>query len=1318
MLASTEALPSTPHVPRYSRFFFDRDAELPLDPATGLLRSAYSAQAMGGVALLDLVEERFSLVLGPPYWGKSTVLGQLVDSTSHQRKVLFTDLRGLEDRLEPPGWTEWTNEGGPRLWLVDSLDENSKAHATMLNLIKRLPQTRKSELNILVSCRENEIPPGFASDISAALGAKCRELLIAPPDRAEAERICGADKLEKVLSAIRTKDLREASGQPAVLKWLANLSPSELQQASKATLWRGIIHALLEPKPPALGERADLPSLEVRFRAASRIAFFLEFGDFPSIRAAGSDVLTVTPTIDELFPTTEDQASSLRIAAFHVLRTNLFRPLGDGFRIHHRHLREWLVAFELARMQPLQIEELIGNGSGHLDALRARIGEALSELRPPEETKVWLAGELNQFKESLKETVGDFLSRFLKATEKAPYGIDPTLVIQQLRAVDRKTLDEALTEAAAEWETLTNKQRVTLLQIAQELESRALAQYAQASLTTPSVPESLGEQAVEYLESIECLPTLTGLMTSLDPKQQPRFLARVLLAILRQGSASPLEVLRVGLKKQNGLVDIRAILEDAIAQKLTVDEAIHGLTEGNEAGGWPEVVMDRAVELLATSPIQELWPKAFAAEMRRAEKEGRYRDLERWLSVISRNAQLRRAIYVSEIVEAGVSDLPRVELSLVADDQVWLRELLPPIGQTSIVVGDLYRLATREQNRELIETLRSSYSMQLETIEARNSQLEETWRDQFEQARKSTPPKIELKNIVRKIIEADHKPEDLIHQLGFWVFGDWRPNNVTGKFEDLADELKHTVLRLSQRALRDADSSPIPTGSTISGHILSEASVAEAVIHNFGPRSLGPDVIRKWLPSLLRAIEKDSVIAECSSAFPNEAVDVFSWFIVRDTEEPGGHAFTARRAPPTLWPAGLERHVVDVVECEHFPSVGRADLLKAMLDVTPSSALKVARALTTTSQALDQVLCVAVISVLLALAPHEGLVLLRRDLETRSEQALLDQAPIFDSYRGRGVRLPDWTVAELADLGLLLFEWFPEETYREPPYGEAYFVTSEHQLVDARNAVVRLLREQASLEAGAVLETIATKSPTLRRALEQAEQERRAKELGAELALASGSPPPVRPEPTEGGAPFRYPEPRRVPLRQLLRILSSGEYRLARTSADLSRVLLEVLERINRELPEDIVLLYHKGEHVVEDVLQAYLARRLEDLMPGRIVDREAWHPFNKRADFLVRVNHGSETIGVPIELKWSDNAETASAARDQLGLKYLVPTNRDNGILVVAWMGRPLSETDLRAAVQQNAREFEATYPGKQISVAWLEALPPPASKKKTTKA
>jgi hypothetical protein len=696
--------------------------------------------------------------------------------------------------------------------------------------------------------------------------------------------------------------------------------------------------------------------------------------------------------------------------------------------------------------------------------------------------------------------------------------------------------------------------------------------------------------------------------------------------------------------------------------------------------------------------------------------------------VVSRNVALRRALYTSEVAGADTNDLFRVSFSLGTEDVPWMFDLLPLKEKAQTVIRDIYSIASRTKDANTIATLRSSHPDQVKLIEESRARFEQEDKERLERLQprqRDRPEQLKLESVLRDVLDYGHPPQTLIHRLGWIVFGDWRPNNVTGEFAELQQELQEEVLTSAQAALVAAEPTPIPPGSTISGHILFEASVAEAVIKRFGARSLGAEAVRKWLPALLRALEKVGSITECSEVFPEETIDAFSWFIVRDAEEPDGHPFSVSRAPPALWPSGLARRAVEVANCSVVPSIGRANLLKGLLDVTPTSALDVARMWASSPQVLDQARSTATIGVLLALAPREGLALLRRDLEMRSQQALLDQASAFDSYRGNGVRLQAWGESELGELAEMLFTWFSEETHQEAPYGEAYYVTSQHQLVDARNALIRVLRERSSPEARRVLETIANRSPRLRRLLDQEDQEKKAKALGTELALASGSPPPVVPDPPVGnGLPHRYPESRRVSLRELLRMLNSGEYRLARTSADLLKVLVEVFARINDDIPEDSALLYHDGKHVIEDVLQAYLARRLQDLMPGRIIDREVWQPFNKRADFLVRVRVNGNEIGVPIELKWSNNPETATAARDQLGKKYLLPTNRADGLLVVAWMGKPTRESDLRAAIEVNMQDFQTNYPGKHIALSWLVVLQPPkrnkgkvASKRKPAK-
>jgi hypothetical protein len=96
-----------------------------------------------------------------------------------------------------------------------------------------------------------------------------------------------------------------------------------------------------------------------------------------------------------------------------------------------------------------------------------------------------------------------------------------------------------------------------------------------------------------------------------------------------------------------------------------------------------------------------------------------------------------------------------------------------------------------------------------------------------------------------------------------------------------------------------------------------------------------------------------------------------------------------------------------------------------------------------------------------------------------------------------------------------------------------------------------------------------------------------------------------------------------------------------------------------------------------EDALQAYIRRRLDDLLPYYIpgikveIIREAQVKYQRRFDLLVKAPTLDRALAtVVIEIKWSDNEETRSSLVEQLARKYLRDHGNSHGIYLVGWTG------------------------------------------------
>jgi hypothetical protein len=153
------------------------------------------------------------------------------------------------------------------------------------------------------------------------------------------------------------------------------------------------------------------------------------------------------------------------------------------------------------------------------------------------------------------------------------------------------------------------------------------------------------------------------------------------------------------------------------------------------------------------------------------------------------------------------------------------------------------------------------------------------------------------------------------------------------------------------------------------------------------------------------------------------------------------------------------------------------------------------------------------------------------------------------------------------------------------------------------------------------------------------------------------------------------------------------------------------------DLGHDLALFYFprsKGEderRQNEAALQVYLRRRLEDRLPGKVLDRETLVQWDRKTDIRVL----SRVLGRPldfarvvIEVKWSDNKDLSTALSEQLGQDYLLKDGLKHGIYLVGWIGRvkwksasgpkPSTPEALAEALRAQAERFRKDHPEVDI--------------------
>jgi len=138
---------------------------------------------------------------------------------------------------------------------------------------------------------------------------------------------------------------------------------------------------------------------------------------------------------------------------------------------------------------------------------------------------------------------------------------------------------------------------------------------------------------------------------------------------------------------------------------------------------------------------------------------------------------------------------------------------------------------------------------------------------------------------------------------------------------------------------------------------------------------------------------------------------------------------------------------------------------------------------------------------------------------------------------------------------------------------------------------------------------------------------------------------------------------------------------LIRHDNDLLEVLMEELAALSESIEYDLDLFYYpsaSGQFAKqrETVLQTYVLRRLQDRLPGKVLDRETQVKRKGRSDIRVTspVVDCQSLATVVVEVKWSDNGGRkrgiSTGLTEQLGKKYLLDEQLTNGVFLVGWTG------------------------------------------------
>jgi hypothetical protein len=389
-----------------------------------------------------------------------------------------------------------------------------------------------------------------------------------------------------------------------------------------------------------------------------------------------------------------------------------------------------------------------------------------------------------------------------------------------------------------------------------------------------------------------------------------------------------------------------------------------------------------------------------------------------------------------------------------------------------------------------------------------------------------------------------------------------------------------------------------------------------------------------------------------------------------------GCQFAARAAeiPVEWWTNGeVAARVAAWALNDGYQASARADLLEVLTLRSPETARPIAAAwseLTADGCEVTRTLRQAGLECRMILDPESALPLVEIEFNRRGTSALEQMRVLYGNRRNLHLDLSTWPVGRLEALAQMLLRGYPVQ-FEPQPVGRIIHMTTATELCATRDRVVGGLLAKASAESNAALDRLAALDAGLARWLQDYRVRCEAR------ALVGALPAPPDDQSDSRSA---------IVLSDAVRLLDQADYRLVRSDDDLLEVVCAVLDLIERDVAEDLPLLYGKPprkdgeerEHLNEDALQAYIRRRLTDLLPARVhgarveILREDQVRYRRRLDLRIVApcRYAQQLATVVVEAKWSDNAETETSLTEQLGKNYLLGQQLTRGVYLVGWCG------------------------------------------------
>ncbi|MBN9521941.1 hypothetical protein J0H58_26065 [bacterium] len=1275
-----------------------------------------------------------TLITAPPWLGKTTVARGLYDwlrrnSTAFgglEGRAALTELGrpGAEREIPPAWWVRWVaEEATPAAWILDGLDEgadlNDRLLADLLAALEAVPEAHRNLLRLVMLTREHprldEVRGRLRRIYPPYSGRMLRELALARVDPGYAEALVGVADFSRVAETIRKNQLESVAGYPVVLGFLKR-HPA-VARLTTAEVWRGVLLELLGQTQRDHG-RPFLTEPEDRFDAACRAAAMLTLIRRDTLREYSPD--PAEPTIGSLFGV-EFGSNRLRLAAREVLRTAAFHALAEegAYRFTHRNIQDWFAAFSLASLPARALTTAVGDTFGRVHsrlretarlvrvissdgAVHTAIDRLTGSALPSDATEPSLARALTHL---------DRLEVLARASE---WGL--RLDEEMEEGLARLAVPGMAAEVAGRLGDPTRPATVKrfLLNVADAVQAvEAIAPAARLVLDGRGNDDLRVEAAMfvcrfggsNELRSLEASVAENPGVT--DPDERVRGI--LIYELLDRGLWTVARAVRHAPAVSARILDRRAMLHHRLEERLTVDDAREVLPHfralltrhgGRRPNRLPRL-LDRAISLVRDQ--EQLEPGDVELLERLAvEMLGSSEYWTHALTIANRLrgiAPVRRRLYHfdAERVLRGEDSTTIGRRALEPEDWEWLS--VRARGEYAAVPDiwwDVYYLAERARSAGQVpapiwETLVQEVEGHVPGLQdqvaagrRRHAEQEARWRAEQEERDAHEPDERPLSEVVRAVLDQKGVTNAWrMTELGILCFfSEVRPDHITGDWDDLPAALQAEALAACRNGLETGQPGPRAPGNTLNGRTLGEAAAFDRLARSEeADRWLSDELVRRWLPVALHGLGSASwpdLIRTCWSASRPSTEQALAETAADQTgryEQPSN----LRMVPAECWAGPLTEQVASLLGDDGLGPRARRELLEVLASREPDRALSRAQewARRPRTDQADDHLRQGGLNVLLCLEPATGLWLVEQQLSARGSACLEE---LHGLSAGRSELRADWERWPLDSqerLAALLIRAFPHAD--EDDEDDSDWRGDDLRIL--RTTVVHRLVQGPEAEHRAAADRLAALDPGVRRLVDA---HRASAAAAQELAVA---------EPTAATDPAAIS----LPVARCL--LDRRAFRLIRSADDLLDAVLFALDEVQQEVGHDLPLLYGPPEdpppakatgakaakaieserkHLREDALQAYLRRRLKDVL-SRVAERvevqigrEEQVAYRRRFDLRVTAPClGTQKLAtVVVEIKWSTNPETSSSLVDQLGEKYLIHEGHTHGVFLVGWSG------------------------------------------------